>query len=490
MKKFFLILCVFFAALFCPLCPALAYVDTDAPGLPRALLIGVEHFADAEDAYPAASRNVHMLRETLQNGLVAGECITLPEVPPHDAESLRALLSTTFAESRADDLCMVYICTHGRLQRDGTPVLLLSDGIADAAITPAMLERAFDGIRGHILLILDTCYSGAFIGKGMEALPETLYFRDGRFSVLTASGGSEESWYYLDGFRQGSFYFTELLTQGLSAAGGTPCDLHRDGEISLSDLHRYLSSLSGTSHPQCYPQQDDTPLFYYDAARPLPDGPYRDAIQFPAFRNVWLTDDDPVTVAFTMARPARVAYQIVPWRGSWDFAQASLYYDTAESEGAPDAYRGYLTPGRKSRSFTIDVNTMLNRGGYLLFQLLSVNEQEDLRVHASRVLGVPARDPLNRIEKFAPTLTVQQHVNGECQITVRYPSPCVLTLYLVTAEGQRICPLSTQETALPFDAIGGQVFYLDALPSDAARVEAVLDFGSTAITLSEAIRPL
>ena len=467
-----------FAALLLCVSPALAYEDkTGEHGRPRAVLIGVEHFANASDAYPAASRNVLMLRDTLSNGLMPEGMITVPKTPPADAGALRAMLLQAFADSRAEDLCLVYLCSHGRLLPDGTPVLLLSDGAEDAAVTPEALERAFDGVRGHILLILDTCYSGAFIGKGLPEMPETLYFRDGRFSVITSCGGCEESWYYLDGIRQGAFYFTELLTQAISRGSGTPCDLMRDGELSLSDLYRYLNGLSGTSHPQCYPQNEERALFYYDAAAPLPDGPFRDAVQSPVFRDVWMPEAASPSVAFTVARPARVAYQLVPWQEKWDFTQAILYYDTAESEGAPDAYRGYLTPGRKNRTFSIDVSAMRPGGGYLLFQLLSVNAEETLRVHASRVLSIPAADAPSLLDKHPCTLSVQVSETGECQITVRHPAPCVLTLYFSDDSGQTREYLCLQSTNLPMNELGGQVFYADKWPKTASRVIAVLDFG-------------
>ena len=38
-------------------------------------------------------------------------------------------------------------------------------------MTADALEALFDGIQGTKILLLDACYSGAFIGKGMAEPP-------------------------------------------------------------------------------------------------------------------------------------------------------------------------------------------------------------------------------------------------------------------------------------------------------------------------------
>ena len=145
-------------------------------------------------------------------------------------------------------------------------MLLLSDGETECRLTAAELEALFTDIPGTKIILLDACYSGAFIGKGMRKQPETVCFRSPEFKVLTSSGAMEESWYWngREDQAQGSFYFTQILTQGISPRWNYPADQNRDGSVTLSELHRYLLKNHGASTPQVYPQEDDTVVFDYD----------------------------------------------------------------------------------------------------------------------------------------------------------------------------------------------------------------------------------
>ena len=59
------------------------------------------------------------------------------------------------------------ISTHGDYDENGNAVLLLSDGRVENRLTAPQLEALFEGIQGTKIILLDACYSGAFIGKGM-----------------------------------------------------------------------------------------------------------------------------------------------------------------------------------------------------------------------------------------------------------------------------------------------------------------------------------
>ena len=462
MKKALWLCCLMFFTLL----PAVSRCET------YALLIGVEHFADAADAYPAATGNVQRLSQVLCGGYLSPEHLTIADSPPADADALTQLIRTAFAAANEEDVCLTYLCTHGRRTAEGESVLVLSDGVADTLLTAKQLESAFDDIDGHIFLILDACYCGGLIGKGQAALPDAPCFRDGRFSVLTACAALEETYYYIGGAQQGAFYFTELLVQALNPAAGIPCDLSRDGAVSLTELYQYLAGNCGSGHPQCTPQSEDTSLLFIssDAAAP------QSSVQSPVFRNTFLQDEDALSLSFTVTQPIRVGYQLVPWQAGWRFSDAQLYYDTAESQGAPESYRGYLTPGRKTRSLSIDTTALRQLGGYMLLQLESFSEA-GARVHAASVLSVPADEAASLIEENPPILTVQRIPSGEIQLTVYYPCPCRLWLYAVDSEGSRVAELQAEAASAPIAALGGETFYLDAWPEGAAKVVAQLDFG-------------
>lgn len=470
----------------------------------RALLIGVDRFVSKPDTYPVSTNNVYAIQEMLQGAISPLERIIVPSEPVASVSELTALIQETFGDAEEGDVSYLYLSTHGVYEDGGEPMLLLSDGTVEEGVTPAQLESAFEGISGTKMLILDACNSGAFIGKGMASQPEELYFQGEDFKVLTSSGAMEESWYWSmeDGedsarggeVRQGSFYFTQALSQSLSAHGGYPADLNRDGSVTLTELYDYLLLNHAASTPQVYPQTDDFVVFSYDVNAELPTGMERSPVMDITFSGTMLSQSSrQITIEFIATRPVRVAYQIVYQHdGKWQFDKAQLIYDQAELFTAFGDQAGAVSAGRKVRSLTIG-ELPDESYGYVLVQLLTI-DQGKLAVQAGRVLCVPPST--GDVELTASVSGVFSPGGGrEMSIFIGHNYPCALSVAIVDEEEQVVYRLCHRRSTRPMQMEPtGSVFYWDGRLKDGTyaepgdyRVRAQATINDTTVTVFSSV---
>ncbi len=440
----------------------------------RALLIGVDEFVSRPSAYPSSTNNVYAMQETFQAASKPLEVLLIPEEPVTDAETLTALIQSTFVAADEDDVSYLYMSTHGVYSpaEDPEPALLLSDGVVEGRITAAELEAAFDGIKGTKVLWLDACNSGAFIGKGQAIPPENVHFLGKDFKVLTSSGALEESWYWsaadmdAQGLRrqlrpQGNFYFTQALSQSLSPRYAYPADGNRDGLVTLSELYDYLLQNHAASTPQAYPQQDSFVVFHYDREAPLPTGLRRSPILDVTFSGSVLDQkNQSVTLEYIATRPVRVAYQIVYQRDNkWRFDEAQLLFDDVERFTAFGDQQGAVSAGRKVRTLSLKLGNG-NTYGYVMVQLVSI-DQGRLTVHTGRVLCVP---PEQGDLKLA-VKTKPRYFEGDLQelsIFVEHAFPCALSVAIVNERDEVVRRLSHRRSTRPTQQDPpGSLFYWD-----------------------------
>lgn len=481
-------LCIGFLTLLCCLLPVLALGET------RALLIGVDEFVSRPSAYPSSANNVHAMQQLLAGVVASPDHLSVPPSAVTDADTLEALVQSAFANAQQDDLSLLYLSTHGVYEPGAEPMLLLSDGQTETGLTPARLRQAFEGVMGTKLIILDACNSGAFIGKGMAEPMEDLHFLGDDFKVLTSSGALEESWYWSasDGKngRQGAFYFTQALTQSLSAANGYPADQNRDGCITLSELYDDLLLNHAASTPQMYPQNDDTVVLRYDVNQPLPTGLSRSPIMDVTFSGTMLDRDQrQLSIEFIATRPVRVAYQIVYQRdGKWEFDNAQLIYDGAERFTAFGDEPGAISAGRKVR--TVNLNPLSGQDyGYVLVQLVSIDEGR-LTVHAGRVICIPPQEgDMNLTASVEKTLVLSG--DRELSIFIGHDFPCALSVAIVDENEKVVARLCHRQSTRPLQVSpSGSVFYWNGMQRDGTpakpgtyRVRAQAHLNDTSVTV-------
>lgn len=460
----------------------------------RALLIGVDEFVSRPSAFPSSQNNVLAMQKLMETADTKLESIVVPADPVTDPQAFASLVQEAFGNADETDISCLYVSTHGIYEEGQEPVLLLSDGITENGLTPAQLEAAFDGIPGIKLIILDACSSGAFIGKGMSQPPETLCFLGDEFKVLTSSGAMEESWYWssAESGAQGGFYFTQAITQGMSAAGGYAADQNRDGAVTLNELYGYLLNNHAASTPQVYPQSDETVIFRYDPSIPQAVGLDRSPIVDVTFSGTTLDQDTrQISVEFIATRPVRVAYQIVYQKdGKWEFDNAQLIYDGAERFTAFGDQPGAVSAGRKIR--TINLGRLQNEAyGYALVQLVSIDE--DITVHAGRVICLPpASGEMNLTARVQRSFAMTGGL--ELPIFIGHEYPCTLSVAIVDENDRVVHRLCHRQSTRPLQMIpAGSVFYWNGLlkdgtpaPTGQYRVRAQAYMNDTAVTVLSA----
>lgn len=441
----------------------------------RALLVGVDEFVSKPSTYPSSINNVYAMQAAFQASLDPFEALLLSDGALTSAEELTALIHEAFADAQPGDMSYLYISTHGEYGgEDGEPALLLSDGVAEGRVTAEQLERAFDGIAGTKVLLIDACSSGAFIGKGLPFLPTDAHFLGEDFKVFTSSGALEESWYWnaeSEGERaQGAFYFTQALAQSLSPDAGFPADGNRDGEVTLDELYRYLLLNHAASTPQAYPQRDDTVVFRYARAEAAPSATDGAPIRDVAFSGTLLSSHSPtLTLEYVAVRPVRVAYQLVYQRGGkWSFDTAQLLFDEAERFTVFGDLPGAVSAGRKVRTLSIRLPED-DASGYVMVQLVSI-EKGQLTVHGGRVLCVPRAGALPQVRVASD---VQYHVSDprELCVFVSHSAPCVLSVAIVDETDAVVRRLCHSMTTRPLQTSPqGTPFYWDGLDQDGEPV--------------------
>ena len=463
--------------------PPIAKAEGDGQRVNRALLVGVDDFVSRTSTYPAATNNVFAMQEVLQASKIPFDAIMIPDAPVTTPQALAELIRETFADADGDDANYLYISTHGVCDAGcaGGAALLLSDGQTESCLTPQALEDAFKGIAGVKIILLDACYSGAFIGKGMRRQPDKLCFLGDDFKVLVSSGAMEESWYWntaastetsaAEGFQQGAYYFTQALCQSLSPRYGILADANKDGNVTLRELYNQVLENHAASTPQVYPQNDDYVVFSYDLKDMVMDSAQRSPIGDVVFSDTTQSaGDQQLTVEFIALRPVRVAYQIVNQRdGQWRFDEAQLLYDDVEQYTAYGDAQGAISPGRKLRKLTLNLNNG-DDSGYVMVQLVSI-ENGKLTVHAGRVIAIsPAQGDMKLDVETASRYETSNP--RELAIFVRHAFPCQLSVNIVNAKGETVCRLSRRQSTRPLRIDpAGSTFYWNGCAKNGDAVE-------------------
>ena len=446
------------------LCGLLLPARATGEGVRAALLVGMDTFVSYSRLNPAAANNMAVLSQALAS---AGEPVGVtlaygsPQEPREDcqvypegvltAEDLKAAMEMAFAGVGEGDTVLLYLCTHGVWEEDRCG-LVLSDGITETLLTPRELAGLIEPWQGRILVILDACHSGAFIGRGTG---ESLH-PFGENSVLTSCLAGEDSWYWQDssGGAQGSFYFTRQLAAGIGP--GCPADENRDGLVYLSELTSWLWKVFGVSTPQ-FSGKDQVLI--------ASGGESSGA----CIRDVLITDASPgiFELSFTVTRPVCVAYQLVP-RGEngWNFAAAAILYDREETVPGLEGLAGAVDTGRKTR--TLDL-TGLNTD-YALLQLITLEEGE-ITVHTSSLLSFEGEDP--QIQVQAEKIREDFYC-----LTISHSSPCRLTVSLTDEEGQEVQRILTAVSTRPGTESGMEVCFSASGEGCRVRVKALWNGGT------------
>ncbi|MDO5377817.1 MAG: FlgD immunoglobulin-like domain containing protein, partial [Clostridia bacterium] len=330
-------------------------------------------------------------------------------------------------------------------------------GESETPVGAAQLFELVSGIQGEKLLILDACFSGALIGRGLPVKqpPEsgasvfTPFLSDPSIHVLTSASGNESSWYFdSEKLSTGALsYFASAFSTGLGLYGSPEADQNGDGEVTLEELYRYLSVAVPSSSSQLLsahaegvvlPTTKDAVL-----SRPLTGFSYGSSLL--------RADDATLEFSFTAAETTAVQYRLVDYAdGRWNWAEAQTFLDEGDGEG------GLLEPGRKTRSLTLP-GIAETDSGYLMLQVFSVSEGE-LILCSERLIAVQGAE--SDASLSVTSRGTLQSGKGELPIRVNLTVPAELTVSIFDSEGRLVRRLAASQLTRP-SADGATHLYWD-----------------------------
>lgn len=420
----------------------------------RALLVACSDFLTQPDLGSSISGNLHMIGSALISADVSPGALSIEDGTIGSVQALEDAAQDAFAESNEDDLSILYLCTHGVLSSadDEQVYLLLGDGQSENPLSAAQLCSILGGVQGEKLLILDACFSGALIGRGMPegvhlpgARPEpstffTPFLRDPSIHVLTSASGSESSWYYDgQGLETGAVsYFASALASGLGLYGEAEADLLGDGTVTLAELHRYLNEAVPSSSSQLLSARAEQLLLPVASGMSLP----RALTGFSYDESLLSTQDPTLSFSFTVTRDdVHVQYRLIDFEnGRWNWENAKVFVD----EG--DAGDMLLSTGRKARSLMLQ-DVAEDESGYLMLQVFAVSG-DTLTLCSERLIAVQPAQSQAELTIQAPQ-SFSRSIAAEFPIDVQLDVPAELTVSVFSADGALVRRLASGQMTRP-----------------------------------------
>lgn len=441
-------------ALVCPPLskPILAIPETK-PVL-RALLVACDDFVTQPDTTPSSFNNVANVRRALLGDKRTYSGIRVSLNQALDRDSFTALAQDAFTGAKENDLSLFYLSTHG-IQVEGNAdfVALFSDGTNETHLTGQDMYHALKDVPGKKVVILDACYSGAAINKGMDVPYLSSVFSGEDFKVLTSAGGMEPSFLWTNGAGtvQGGSFFSQALIDGISAPGLYAADTNRNGQITLKELYRHQLKAYGASTPQVYPQNDDFVVFEYTPST-LPQAQLRTVTGLEVAASHLLTPDEPILFSYTLNQTSRLAYQLVyESQSTWRFHHPQ----SIAEEGRGD---GIVLPGRKEAALHLKPGSE-NLSGYLLMLIITVFEDYS-RPQACVLLSVQTRqdEPVLSLE-YLPEFTPGK--GEEAAFTLRHTGVVSYSARVIDSAGEPVATLESGRMSRPLhlQKEGSQLFW-------------------------------
>lgn len=253
----------------------------------RALVVGEQNYlpedvADRDGAIHTAEGMRDMLLSLTMDYTVQLEADV-------GADRMLAAIAETFAGAVESDVSLMYINCHG-FYENGIAWLLFSDG---TRLTAPDMERALRQVPGTVVVIVDACNSGGFIGAAEETFAQGFAgafagatagsgLRLSKYKVICSSGLEQQS--YRLGFAgapEGAESIGTLLARCLCEGAGWDfigdkrsamrADADFDGTVTLGDMQVfldqrigwYLQQIGGSyeQNVQVYPENDGFVLF-------------------------------------------------------------------------------------------------------------------------------------------------------------------------------------------------------------------------------------
>ncbi|MBA7584807.1 hypothetical protein ES708_26769 [subsurface metagenome] len=261
----------------------------------RALCVGVGDYIYYDDLYsPSYSVDrMHQILSQCRFGPLDTGFSIISSLKDRQATRLNILrrIASTFSGANNYDVSYFYYSGHG-YRGEGISYLCPADSTSiSSLISVDELENALSAIPGTKVIILDTCYSGGFIGKRKGEITisqeELESFNDevinvfsqsqsksllttNQYKVLTSCSSNQGCWERIPVFGNPYSVFTKSLCTGCGYFNHNyPADSNGDTKVSLQEAYIYVkdwvqyyfSTLQ--QDVQVYPDNSNYPIVEY-----------------------------------------------------------------------------------------------------------------------------------------------------------------------------------------------------------------------------------
>jgi hypothetical protein len=217
-----------------------------ADGGRYALIVAAQRFSDPTfEALRAPATDAEALADVLRNPQIGGfEVQSLINEP---CGTVSEQIEGFFTERKSSDLLLLYISCHGVRSRSGDLHFAMTNTRFDrlratSVASNFIREQMHDSQSRRIVVLLDCCYSGAFLrgfrAKGGDDVAHEPLRGSGR-AVITASTATEYA-FEADTLTKDEgkpSIFTRAVVDGLRSGDA---DLNGDGDITVEELYDYV----------------------------------------------------------------------------------------------------------------------------------------------------------------------------------------------------------------------------------------------------------
>lgn len=249
----------------------------------RALVLGEYSYQD--ETRVGGENTVQGVADMLSGQSIDGGSYRVTLMTDSSRMEIEEGIRAAFAGASESDVSLLYINCHGAYE-DGVAFLRLHD---EDRITVDELAELLDPIPGKIVLLLDFCQSGAFIGRGgefeqfvsdsVDAFSSETPLTNEKYIVLASAGADEDS--YRRSFSSASTEDSTAAIMGRSLCEGAGWDLiydrsvalkadvNRDRSVTVQEIYEYtrdrvmhyLKGADVTQTVYLYPENDETVIF-------------------------------------------------------------------------------------------------------------------------------------------------------------------------------------------------------------------------------------
>ncbi|NLJ65332.1 MAG: caspase family protein [Christensenellaceae bacterium] len=421
-----------------------AYSTSDESTL-RALIIACDEFASQNSTAPSAEGNALCIRDILSKDIRGFGAVSTIINHSLDAQKLRSAIFEAFEGVKEGDTSYIYISTHGEYNGKGLEIIF-SDGADDKRVPSLELYSILKEIPGVKVLMLDCCYSGGIIHKGVPLRKYVTQGMDSNIKVITSAGGFEQSYNWSSGHlkKQGTSHFMLALLQGIGEMGGYMADFNKDGDITIAELQGFLRQGLASSTAQVYPEKDSFVLLSYDKYTSPEKGIVSDLV----FDSTVFIKGSSIDFSYTLNRKSRIAYQIITAKdGAWQFDTPQLIEDMEYGSAI-------LWPGRKHKTLelgTTDDDTY----GYALFFIVAVEENGLIPLASALLQAQSGEYEAIRLQHSG---NIRLKLNEELAIYIAHKKPMSYSISVRNMQGDIVATPFIDEKSRP-QRLGGTLIY-------------------------------